>query len=323
VKVRSQRRPQLAAGCVVWRERGGRLEVLLVHRPRYKDWSWPKGKVEPGEHPVVAACRETAEETGRHVVLGSPLPTVSYRIGHRRRKQVYYWSARLAVDDDAPSLRARQRVTVADRAEIDQARWYEAGRARRRLTRRSDRAPLDALVARWRDGTLVTRAVIVLRHAVAVPRERWEGDEASRPLTRSGLVRAERTVGLLAAFGVRQIWTSPWRRCRQTVGPYARATRLKRVNAPAVTETAAEADPAAASRLMDTALAAEQAVVICSHRPVLGTLLDAIVQAIRPFSRLRRDVPRNDPYLRTAELLVAHVTAANPREVAAIERHRP
>ncbi|MDR1295273.1 MAG: NUDIX domain-containing protein, partial [Bifidobacteriaceae bacterium] len=86
--MRRRGRTQLAAGCLVWRERGGRLEVLLVHRPHYNDWSWPKGKLEPGEHPVVAACREVAEETGRQVVVGAPLPPVQYRIAGRRRKYV-------------------------------------------------------------------------------------------------------------------------------------------------------------------------------------------------------------------------------------------
>jgi 8-oxo-dGTP pyrophosphatase MutT (NUDIX family) len=53
-----------AAGTIPWRHRDGRLEVALVHRPKYDDWSWAKGKLDPGEHPSVAAVRETFEETG-------------------------------------------------------------------------------------------------------------------------------------------------------------------------------------------------------------------------------------------------------------------
>jgi 8-oxo-dGTP diphosphatase len=298
---------QVAAGCLVWRERAGTLEVLLVHRPHYDDWSWPKGKLEPGEHPAEAACREVAEETGQHVVLGAPLPPVRYRIAGRRHKHVYYWAARPAVDDDAPALRARLPVQPADRREIDQVRWYEVGRARRRLTRRSDRRPLDELVAMWRGGTLRTRAVIVLRHARAVKRQAWDGDEASRPLTPMGRARAEHGVGVLAAYGVREVQTSPWQRCRQTVEPYARATHLTSRDIPEVTEASAREAPGEAKRAMRSALRRGQPVVLCSHRPVLGLLCGVVRGAAGASRAVRRAIPKADPYLRTAELLVAHV----------------
>ena len=68
-----------AAGAVLWRERGGRLEVTLVHRPRYQDWSWPKGKVDPGECEPAAAVREVAEEVGVQVVLGVQIGRASCR----------------------------------------------------------------------------------------------------------------------------------------------------------------------------------------------------------------------------------------------------
>ncbi len=63
-----------AAGAIVWRGTGRTLEVLLVHRPRYDDWSWPKGKLDPGESLPACAVREVAEETGHSIVLGLPLP---------------------------------------------------------------------------------------------------------------------------------------------------------------------------------------------------------------------------------------------------------
>ena len=68
-----------AAGAVLWRERAGRMEVALVHRPRYRDWSGPKGKLDPGETTTAAAVREVEEETGTPVVLGVPLPAMSPR----------------------------------------------------------------------------------------------------------------------------------------------------------------------------------------------------------------------------------------------------
>ena len=75
-----------AAGALVWRERRGRLEVLLVHRPRYDDWSFPKGKVEPGESVRTCAVREVAEETGARIALGQPLETIRYAASLRRER---------------------------------------------------------------------------------------------------------------------------------------------------------------------------------------------------------------------------------------------
>jgi 8-oxo-(d)GTP phosphatase len=72
--------PVLAAGAVVWRMVGDAVDVLLVHRPRYDDWSFPKGKLDPGEHVLTAAVREAAEETGLTIRLGLPLPTQEYDV---------------------------------------------------------------------------------------------------------------------------------------------------------------------------------------------------------------------------------------------------
>lgn len=82
-----------AAGVLCWRRaasKPGGLEVLLVHRPRYDDWSWPKGKVKGGEPLPRTAVRETAEETGLEVVLGRPLDDVHYRLPDKHGKHVAY-----------------------------------------------------------------------------------------------------------------------------------------------------------------------------------------------------------------------------------------
>ena len=78
-----------------------------MHRPRYDDWSWPKGKVDPGETILAAATREVAEETGHDVVLGIPLPGLEYALSDGRRKRVHYWAAQVAGRPDAAALRAR------------------------------------------------------------------------------------------------------------------------------------------------------------------------------------------------------------------------
>ena len=114
-----------AAGALVWRVRLGRLQVALVHRPRYDDWSWPKGKVDPGETILAAATREVAEETGHDVVLGIPLPGLEYALSDGRRKRVHYWAAQVAGRPDAAALRARPPVPPASPKEIDQLRWFD------------------------------------------------------------------------------------------------------------------------------------------------------------------------------------------------------
>ena len=109
----------------------GEVEVLLVHRPRYDDWSLPKGKLDPGEHPLVCAVREVEEETGHRVVLGRPLPRQRYTVSGRP-KVVQYWVAR--ADDRAAEW--------GGTAEIDQHRWVPTWQAPRRThppARRRDR----------------------------------------------------------------------------------------------------------------------------------------------------------------------------------------
>ena len=101
-----------AAGGVVWRRRaGGGVEVLLVHRPRYDDWSLPKGKLDDGEAHDAAALREVAEETGLRCRLGSELASVRYLDRHGREKRVRYWAMEPVDGSFEPN------------DEVDEVRW--------------------------------------------------------------------------------------------------------------------------------------------------------------------------------------------------------
>lgn len=119
-----------AAGGIVWRHGPGGLEVVLVHRLAYDDWSFPKGKLHERESELDAALREVEEEIGVACRAGSDLGTLSYVDKRMRPKTVRYWAMTLA-DADADAIAAAN--------EIDEARWVDAADAGSLLTYRHDR----------------------------------------------------------------------------------------------------------------------------------------------------------------------------------------
>lgn len=161
-----------AAGAVVWRlaenatpfpgttipQNPQDIEVLLVHRPRYGDWSWPKGKRERGESLVATAVREVEEETGVVVCLGAPLTTQRYRLGLGATKEVYYWVG--SVNLGQPAYMLRSQVQPAPSSEIDYSAWLSVDEASELLTRRGDKRLLEELLQRLEDKTLVTQTVV-------------------------------------------------------------------------------------------------------------------------------------------------------------------
>ena len=153
------------------------IEVLMVHRPRYHDWSWPKGKTENGESLVSAAVREVEEETGQIVTLGAPLTTQRYRLGGGQTKEVHYWVG-TPVPTGHASERLRAPVARAPRTEIDQTAWTSPERAADMLTRRGDRRLLADIVARAREGRLVTTTLLVLHPGQGEPPHLDEAGDA-------------------------------------------------------------------------------------------------------------------------------------------------
>jgi 8-oxo-dGTP diphosphatase len=314
--------PVLAAGALIWRPSGDLFEVALVHRPRYRDWSWPKGKLEPGESAPVAAVREAAEETGTPVVLGVPLPSMKYQMPDGVAKHVRYWAARVATHDDGAALSGRPPVRRASLDEIDDTVWVPAGAAAHLLTRPTDRRPLNVLQELWHHGRLSTRVLVIARHGRARKRSAWDGNEATRPLTAQGRAQADSLVEVLAAFGVSEIVTSPWDRCLRTVAPYAERTGLPVHAMEALTEAAHAADPAAAVAACSDYLTRPRDAVVVTHRPVLPALMDVVGEATRRWTVGR--LPTRDPYLRTGELLAVHVAdSGHGTRVVAVEQHRP
>ncbi|WP_426245910.1 NUDIX hydrolase [Nocardioides sp. LHG3406-4] len=249
----------VAAGAVVTR-RGG--DVLLVHRPRYDDWSFPKGKRDRGEHVLATAVREVAEETGLEIRLGPPLDGQRYPTAGGRMKAVHYWMARVVGSDDVTGY------AVND--EIDQVEWLPWADAEARLTYPHDRETL-AQARRLRRST---RALVVLRHGDARSREAWRHDDRLRPLVRSGRLQAERLVPLLAAYDVSLVATSSSLRCVDTVVPYSRTSGWPLSRHDVLSEEDATAE--GVHTLVDELMHAGEGALLCTHRPVLPTVFDAL-----------------------------------------------
>jgi 8-oxo-dGTP diphosphatase len=127
-----------AAGGLVWRRTGGDdgpFEIVVVHRPKYDDWSLPKGKRDPGETDEQTARREVEEETGLRCRLGPELPSVRYVDERRGRpKAVRYWAMTVESQTERPPD-----------DEVDEWRWLPEAEARARLTYERDRTVLAAL----------------------------------------------------------------------------------------------------------------------------------------------------------------------------------
>jgi len=209
---------------VIWRPGRAGPEVALVHRPRYDDWSYPKGKCEPGEHVLDAAVREVAEETGLRVVIGRPLTPSVYQVS-AGVKHVAYWVARCTGS-----------AGFVPNSEVDEVRWLPADDARERLS-----YPRDvALLEEFRSGPVRTVPLILLRHAEAGRKREQAGDgtaaaDLARPLDARGSADAESLARPLASYGKCRVISSAAERCVATVRPYAAATGVSVETEPAFT----------------------------------------------------------------------------------------
>lgn len=302
--------PVLAAGALTWREGKAGLEVMLVHRPRYDDWSIPKGKLDKRETFPAAAVREVEEETGHRVRLHRPLPASVYMLPDGRTKIVQYWTA---------TVRAQTAAGPQNAREIDQVRWVPLDDAESVMTRQTDLVPLQALRRYHEADELVTSPIVIQRHAAARARAKWRKGEKTRPLNTKGRKQAAALPPLIDSFDPRSLVTSPWARCLETVRPLAKAEGLRIVQKPELTEASHEKSPSRTAAVVERVLEQARPVLICTHRPVLPTVIRAIAQASTRSVAL--ELPRENPYLAAGEALVLHTTPSG-RGVA-VERHLP
>lgn len=250
-----------AAGALPWRRRKGKLEVAMVHRPHYDDWSWPKGKLDPEELLPETAAREVQEEAALRVHLGRPLPTSEYTMPKGGRKRVHYWAAR--VEKELGGLEH----------EVDEIVWATPKKAAQRLTYAHDAEQLEALIAHEARGHLDTWSLVILRHSLALPRREWHGPDPERPLVPEGFDRSTVLAGSLAAFGVDRIVSSPSARCADTVAPFAAEQGLRPRFKAGLSEEGFAEKPKKAAKHVLKAAARGRGTVLCSHGPVLGSML--------------------------------------------------
>lgn len=314
----SRRPPVLAAGALVWRLKNDKLQVLVVHRPRYDDWSFPKGKAEPGESMVLTAIREVAEETGRQIVLGRYLGKARRRLVSGRKKRTLYWAAQV-LPEAGPGEGLRAAVKPASKREIDKVRWWKVKKAARKLTHADDKRLLARLVDWYESGQLQVRSLVLVRHAKAVSRATWGygiNSEITRPLVMGrGQAQARDVAALLSAYGVGQLVSSPWRRCVDTLAPYAHGCGLDLHTDEAFTEVSALMAPelmqASFRDLLErgSALAGptepSYPLALCVHRPCLPLLFETLREYMGP--ELATKLPDSDPWLRPGQAVVVHL----------------
>jgi 8-oxo-(d)GTP phosphatase len=311
-----------AAGAVLWRPGRDGVEVALVHRPRYDDWSFPKGKQTAGEHLLVTAVREVAEETGMRPALGRRLATTRYT-AQGRPKRVDYWAARPAPGGIATEVGAAGPTGgFVPNAEVDRLEWLPLATARNWLSYDHDRPVLDGFAA----APPATAPLILLRHAYAVSKQEWgsagHAEDLSRPLSPEGEKQADDLAEILRCFPPARVISSRAERCVATVCPYAELTGAEVETAPALTVdgTSARADGWTATdtareqaRQIAAASGRGQPVVVCGHRQTLPSMLTWACELLGAPEPVGRDLAKG-------AFLVLHV--ARDRLVSA-EQHHP
>ena len=246
--------PVRAAGGIVLRGDGPDRSVALVHRPRYDDWSFPKGKLDDGEDEAMAALREVEEETGLRCHLGPSVGAVTYRDRRGRAKVVRYFR----MDADGGRFTPNH--------EVDDLRWVPIEDAVRLLSYAHDRSLLRQVLA-----GLPASALYVVRHAKAGIRAAWSGPDAERPLTRRGRKQARRLVERFQGLEIRRILSSPFLRCVQTVEPLGEARGLAVEAIPELREGSSVDELLGALASLD-----DGPTVVCGHGTEIRSRIDRL-----------------------------------------------
>ncbi len=232
---------------MVRREPDSGRRIALVHRPRYDDWTFPKGKLQPGETDEQTAIREVEEETGLRCELGLDLGTVEYRDGEGRPKIVRYWA--MEPGDGA--------FTPGD--EVDELRWLAPDEIAPALSYDHDRELLETYLRMAGEAS-----AYLVRHGKSGARSAWTEDDRLRPLSKAGRRQADALVTAFRGLDVERVVSSPYVRCVQTVRPLALDRGLPVETSEALAEGA---PPEQALALLEEAVGTP--TVFCAHGDVV------------------------------------------------------
>ena len=251
-----------AAGAVLWRKSDiSQLEIAVIHRPRYDDWSLPKGKVESGESHISAGYREIQEETGYESTFGPEIGTVVYKL-EGAPKEVRYWAAAATVKTGTPNPQ-----------EVDEVLWLEPKKAKEKLSNKDDRAIVDFFLEFGVD----TFPIILLRHAKALKRTEWDGDDGDRPLEHRGQLQAKRLLPIYLPYGISEVHTSDALRCIETIDLMTRLIEKTAIFSADLSEYGYAKDKEApldyVQDLMDRGISA----IVCSHNPIIPKVVKKLV----------------------------------------------
>jgi 8-oxo-(d)GTP phosphatase len=176
------------AGAVLWQATNdGDVTIAIIHRPRYDDWSLPKGGVDAGESHIQAAFREVLEETGVKAIFGPEIGTVDYEV-NGVTKEVRYWLA------EADQYNA----ATPNPEEVDATEWLSISDAINKLSNSDDRE----IVRMAEEFGFGSTPLVLLRHAKALKRDQWDGDDGDRPLEHVGQIQAAKIPAIYAPYAI-------------------------------------------------------------------------------------------------------------------------
>lgn len=255
--------PILAAGAVLWRKsEKKKIEVLIIHRPKYDDWTFPKGKAEVGEPLIACAYREVLEETNIETAFGPYLGEVEY-LTNDGNKKVSFWSAKVVKEKD-----------FKPNTEVDQLKWIEVTKVKELLTLDTDKKILEQFLQIEPD----TKPFILLRHAKAVTRDEWQGEDDDRPLDSYGQNQAKRLLAMYQVFNLEQIHSSDAVRCYDTVVTIAKGLNIKLEVTGKLSESTFKKDKEKAFDYAKDLIKLNESVLLCSHNPILPKMLNKLTK---------------------------------------------
>lgn len=291
-----------AAGAVCWRRIDDEIMVLLIHRTKQKDVSFPKGKLDPGETMPQAAVREVEEETGLRVALGANLGRIHYGIGNNTEKTVQYWVAEVTES-------AVRNSTFVPNSEVEALEWTPLKKAHKRLSYEQDRDILEVFKRLIEHNALETFSVILLRHAKAEPRSAEFPEDRLRPLSVIGAAQAQLLVPTLAAFGPERIVSSVAERCMRTIAPTAKSLGKSIRAKDALSQDSWDEGDADVRAVVGKIVRKGKTAVVCSHRPVLPDIARELALAT---GSLPGDYLDDAAALPPGGFSVFHISRTNP-----------